>query len=603
MDARTLDIKTIFGQERRHVVPLFQRPYVWERDSQLEPLWEDIRAVAERQLAGQSVRAHFLGAIVLDQVLKPTGEVEVRQVIDGQQRLTTIQLVFEAFADYCKEHGKDKHYTMLQKLVRNDNQFSTDPDEQFKVWPTTQDQATFRKVMDCGSPAELRQVFGVKKGDGLTDQPIADAYLYFSSAIGEWVDAGGADADSRLDCLFKTLRECVRLVVIDLDPNDDAQVIFETLNARGTPLLPADLIKNLLFHRAQLAGAGIDSLYQKYWRHFDEDAYWRVRKGRGHARRARIDTFLQHYLTVKLRDEVAVGHLYVAFREHVTAGKSAEVLADVRRYADTYRTFEELESGSREAMFVKRLSEMDLTTAHPVLLELLANYSGDRTQLRGILVDIESFLVRRMICQLNTRGYNRLFIDLLKALGGVAGTPRERIRGVLLSTQADSGRWPDDDEVKQAWLNNPLYRGLVKKRTRMVLEALEHASRTGKTERLTIDEKLTIEHIMPQEWEKHWPLPEVRDGDDDPQGVRDRLIHTFGNLTLLTKKLNPSVSNGPWEKKRDQITKHSILRLNNVLSEHDEWNERLIRKRGENLLKLLKETWPRPATTGQGKQS
>ncbi len=128
MDARTLDIKTIFGQERRHVVPLFQRPYVWERESQLEPLWEDIRSVAERQLGGQPVRAHFLGAIVLDQVPKPTGQVEVRQVIDGQQRLTTIQLVFEAFADYCKEQGKDKHYPMLQKLVRNDNQFSTDPD-------------------------------------------------------------------------------------------------------------------------------------------------------------------------------------------------------------------------------------------------------------------------------------------------------------------------------------------------------------------------------------------------------------------------------------------------------------------------------------------
>lgn len=597
MDARTLDIKTIFGQERRHVVPLFQRPYVWERESQLEPLWEDIRAVAERQLAGQPVRAHFLGAIVLDQVPKPTGQVEVRQVIDGQQRLTTVQLVFEAFADYCKEQGKDKHYAMLQKLVRNDNQFSTDPDEQFKVWPTTQDQDTFRKVMNCGSPSDLREAFGVKKDDGLTEQAIADAYLYFSTAIAEWVDAGGgdADADQRLDCLFKTLREYVRLVVIDLDPNDDAQVIFETLNARGTPLLPADLVKNLLFHRAQLAGAGLESLYQKYWRHFDDDGYWREKKGRGHARRARIDTFLQHYLTVKLRDEVPVGHLYVAFREHASATKASEVLADIRRYADTFRQFDAFGAGTREALFIERLRDMDLTTAHPVLLELLASHSSDRAQLRGILIDIESFLVRRMVCQLNTRGYNRLFIDLLKVLGEDGGTTRDRIRAKLIAGKSDSDRWPDDEEVNQAWLNNPLYRGLVRKRTRMVLEALEHAMRTGKTEKLSIDEKLTIEHLMPQEWEKHWPLPEARNSDDDPQGARDRLIHTFGNLTLLTKKLNPSVSNGPWEKKRDQITKHSILRLNNVLADHDDWNERLIRKRGEGLLKLFKDTWPRPS--------
>ncbi len=595
LDARTLDIKTIFGQERRHVVPLFQRPYVWERGSQLEPLWQDIQAVAERQLAGDTVRAHFLGAIVLDHVPKPTGEVEVRQVIDGQQRLTTIQLFFEAFCDFCQQHGKEKHHAMLLKLTRNDNQFSTDPDEQFKVWPTTQDQDTFRTVMKCGSPAELRKAFDVTKENAVIDRPIADAYLYFYGAIGEWLNPDGADFDVRLDCLFKTLREYVRLVVIDLDPNDDAQVIFETLNARGTPLLPADLVKNLLFHRAQLAGDGLESLYEKYWRHFDDDGYWREKKGRGHARRARIDTFLQHYLTVRLRDEVPVGHLYVAFREHAATAKAAAVLGDVRRYADVYRSFDALEPGTREAMFVKRLSEMDLTTAHPLLLELLANHSGDRSHLRGVLIDIESFLVRRMICQLNTRGYNRLFIDLIKALGTDAGTPRDRVRNVLLSTEADSGRWPNDEEVKQAWLNNPLYRGLVKKRTRMVLEALEHASRTGKTEKLTIDEKLTIEHLMPQDWEKHWPLPDARNSDDDPQGVRDRLIHTFGNLTLLTKKLNPSVSNGPWTKKRDQITKHSILRLNNVLADYEDWSERLIRKRGEALLKAFKDTWPRPS--------
>lgn len=597
MDARTLDIKTIFGQERRHVVPLFQRPYVWERTSQLEPLWEDIRNVADRQLAGQPVRAHFLGAIVLDQVSKPTGEVEVRHVIDGQQRLTTIQLVFEAFADYCKEQGKDKHYAMLQKLVRNDNQFSTDVDEQFKVWPTTQDQDTFRKVMSCGSPGELRQAFGVKHDDGVTDQPIADAYLYFSSAIANWVDSpdGVGSADSRLDALFRSLREYVRLVVIDLDPNDDAQVIFETLNARGTPLLPADLVKNLLFHRAQIAGASIESLYQKYWKRFDEDGYWREKKGRGHARRARIDTFLQHYLTVKLRDEVPVGHLYVAFREHAASSKAADVLADIRRYADTFREFEAFEVGSREAFFVKRLSEMDLTTAHPVLLELLTTHSRDRSQLRSILIDIESFLVRRMVCQLNTRGYNRLFIDLLKVMGEDGGTARDRVRAKLLDGKSDSDRWPDDEEVRQAWVNNPLYRGLIRKRTRMLLEAIEHALRTGKTEKLTFDEKLTVEHLMPQEWQKHWPLPEARGSDDDPEGDRDRLIHTLGNLTLLTKKLNPSVSNGPWEKKRDQITKHSILRLNNDLAGHEDWNERLIRKRGESMLKSFKETWPRPS--------
>jgi len=594
LDARTLNFKTIFGQERRHVVPLFQRPYVWERGAQLQPLWEDIRAVAERRLAGKSVRAHFLGAIVLDHVPKPTGHVEVRQVIDGQQRLTTIQILCEAFCDFCKQHGAVKHHQALLKLTRNDDPMSTDPDEQYKVWPTTVDQETFRAVMNCGSPIELRTLHDIEAGKARPDVPIADAYLYFYEAIGGWLNPETPGFEARLDGLFETLRECVRLVVIDLDPDDDAQVIFETLNARGTPLLPADLVKNFLFHRAQLAGEGIEGLYKKYWRHFDDDGYWREKRGRGHARRARIDTFLQHYLTVKLDDEVPVAHLYVAFREHAAARKAGEVLAEVRRYADVYKSFDDLEPGSREALFVERLAAMDLTTAYPLLLELLASYSAEKAQVRGILIDIESFLVRRMVCQLNTRGYNRLFIDLLTALGGESKTPRERVRSVLLATESDSGRWPSDEEVRQAWLNNPLYKGLVRKRSRMLLEAFECALRTGKTEKVTIDEKLTLEHLMPQDWTKHWPLLSGKDGDEEARGARDRLIHTFGNLTLLTKKLNPSVSNGPWPKKREQITKHSILRLNNALFDHDEWDERLIRKRGETLFKLFRDIWPRP---------
>jgi len=96
MDAGTLDLKTIFGQDRRHVVPLYQRPYVWEEKKQWEPLWDDIETVARRLLADEPTRAHFLGAIVLEQQPKKTGCLETRPVIDGQQRLITLQPLLEA---------------------------------------------------------------------------------------------------------------------------------------------------------------------------------------------------------------------------------------------------------------------------------------------------------------------------------------------------------------------------------------------------------------------------------------------------------------------------------------------------------------------------
>jgi hypothetical protein len=592
MDTGILSVKKIFEQERRHVVPLFQRPYVWEKDKQWEPLWDDIRTLAERILAAKATRPHFLGAIVLDQMAKPTGHVETRQVIDGQQRLTTMQIFLEAFCDLCGDKGWKKHYLSLLKLTRNDDPLSKEADEQFKVWPTNVDQAPFRLVMQCESPAQLRTQYGVKP-NAETGHPIADAYLYFHGVIGEWLDSADKGQEQRLEALFEVMRNEVRLVVIDLNKDDDAQMIFETLNARGTPLLPSDLVKNFLFHQAGLQGEALEPLYDKYWEFFDEGAkYWRRAIGRGHARRYRIDIYLQHYLTVQTRDEVPVGHLYMVFRDFASQnGGPRETLTSIKKYADIYRSFDDLEAESRAAVFFRRVGVMDITTAYPFLMELFAQHGTDEKALKQILQDVESFLVRRMVCQLNTRGYNRLFLDLLKTTSADGEKTARDVRAFLLSSEADSNRWPPDVEFKQAWLDSPLYRNLLKRRLRMLLETVEFKLRTGKSEKIEFKEKLTIEHLMPQHWHKHWPL------DSDSKIThedRDARIHTLGNLTLLTGKLNPALSNGSWAKKRPQIMKHSLLKLNHELRDYPEWDEACIRKRGKQLFDVAKTVWARP---------
>lgn len=596
MDAGTLDLKTIFGQDRRHVVPLYQRPYVWEEKKQWEPLWSDVEAVARRLLANESTRAHFLGAIVLEQQAKQTGCLETRLVIDGQQRLTTLQLLLEAFADYCKAAGAEQHYKALAKLTRNDDPMNEDPIEQFKVWPTTVDQEAFQAIMDCGSPAELRIHYRVTEDAQTVDHPIADAYLYFHRRIADWIAENSAEQTARLHALLATLREHIRLVVIDLGKEDDAQLIFETLNARGTPLLPADLVKNHLFHRGQQAGLPIDSLYKQHWKPFDRaHRYWRKTVGRGQQARARIDTLLQQYLTIKARDEILVGHLYVAFRDHATAiNDPAATLEAIGQYAATYRMIEDLPPTTRAGLFVERLMAMDTTTIMPIVLELFVSCGEDAEGRDDALADLESFLVRRMICRLTSKNYNRLAIDLLKAFADSGGTPRSRMRRVLLASDAETLRWPSDEEFTSALLNDRLYRLLTRKRLRMFLRALEQHLQTGKTEELGLEKKLTIEHLMPRQWKKHWPLPD--DAPADSEERRDHLIHTLGNLTLLTRKLNPAVSNGPWEKKLAQISRHSLLRLNKELEAHDigEWDEKTIATRGKSLAATACKAWPRP---------
>lgn len=597
MHTGTLNVRDIFGQERRHVVPLFQRPYVWSEEEQWQPLWDDLLTIAERLLRAQPTRPHFLGAIVLDQIRKPTGHIEVRLVIDGQQRLTTIQLLLIAFRDVCEGLGIDDHRRALEKLTVNEDPLSKDPDETYKVWPTNADQQNFRQVMRARGPLTLCQRFGHTHEVSRLGHPLLDGYLFFHDRVLDWLHHDAPDFDERLSALYTAIREYLRLVIIDLGEEDDAQLIFETLNARGTPLLPSDLVKNHLFHRAQTLGKALDPLYAKYWKSFDDDAnYWREMLGRGHARRARIDTFLQFYLTLQLRDDVPAGHLYTAFRDQVVGAADRDPeqhLDSLSRSARVYRSFDHQPEGSREQLFFARLQALNLTSAHPFLMDLFVLLKDDHAQLLAILEDVESFLVRRMVCQLNTRGYNRLFIDMLVALHGEGGTLAERVRAFLLSSQAESARWPSDTEFRTSWTSVPIFRVLAQARVRMLLEGLERRIRQAKSEDLRFGEKLTIEHLLPQKWQAHWPLP--------PEGLpaqaaaeREELLHTMGNLTLLTKKLNPSISNGPWSQKQQEILKYSALALNRDLGETGDWNEGTIRQRSDALFEIARREWPMP---------
>jgi hypothetical protein len=142
---------------------------------------------------------------------------------------------------------------------------------------------------------------------------------------------------------------------------------------------------------------------------------------------------------------------------------------------------------------------------------------------------------------------------------------------------------------------DPLIKRLKKSKGRMILEAIEAALRTGKTEQIRI-EKLTIEHLLPVDWEKYWPLKilesATKDEKKEKADLRNLVLQKIGNLTLLTKKLNPAISNGPCKRKRAEILKHSALNLNRTLPET--WNEDTIHARSKELFGTANKIWPRP---------
>jgi len=600
MQAGILTVQRLFGREVHYAVPLYQRPYVWNENDQWRPLWEDLVPLAEMVASGTQGRAHFMGASVQEPVAVPSGATEIRRVIDGQQRLTTMQLLLKAFCDVARARGIDRHAAAINKLLRNDDPLITEPHKRLKLWPTRTDQADYQQVMDAQSPAELLHALGGSKAEyPLRNHNIANAYLFFAREIDAWLGPDEAHIEQRVAGLYGAIRDQLRLVVIDLDDKDDAQAIFETLNARGAPLLSADLIKNSLL--ADLPPTEAEEAYRLYWQQFDNDGhFWRELVGRGHAQRARIETFLQHSLTLMTGETVSAGHLYNAYRDFADkpiAGSVIDRLTRFSRLGDIYKRLHEQHDDQRIRDFYYRLEVLDVVTAWPFILAIYERFGNQPQVIRTVLVDLESYLVRRMVCRLSTRGYGAVFSALTNEVVRGGDDVVTLVRSVLGSGAAEVDRWPGDAEFEDAWTNNPLYENLTRPRIRFLLEAMEEASRTGFAEELAAPRRLTIEHVMPQGWRENWQLPQA-----GSETQRDRIVQTIGNLTLLNGKFNPYQSNRPWvdgatpeNGKRENLMAHSVLFLNKSLCEHETWDERAIAQRSSEMFNLALKIWPRPA--------
>jgi hypothetical protein len=628
MEANTRKLERIFDQTITYQVPLFQRPYVWTQDDNWEPLWEDMHALLDKHLRGAKTHAHFLGAVVLEQLANSTGSIESRQVIDGQQRFTTLQLFLMAARDLASRYDATKYIDRFTDLVANRRSKIDHDDEVFKVWPTNSNRAAFKLVHEAGSLAKVNEALILRPELNERSNNIIGAYRFFYGQLVFWFDGRMDDdadedilskksIDDRFDSLWHVVKDCLQVVVIDLDKDDETQVIFETLNARGEDLLPADLIKNFLFRRAASDGENVEKLYDNHWQQF-ETTWWREDIKQGRITRPRVDVFISHYLTMMTREEVKASHLFNAFKTFVVQSESidgsllvvpktaAEHIAQLSRYAEVFKTLYAPTHHTRLETFLRRLEAVDTTTVFPFLLyahaELVPRAAGEFDR---ILVLLESYLMRRMICHLTGKNYNRYFVDLIRNIDRIGVLSARAVSEHMAKSSADSTRYPDDQSFAAAIADLPLYGRLAQYKVRAILEALDAYAHTSKSEVQSLPADLTIEHIMPQSWRTHWPLtasdtrnPET--GELDPireqkaQQRRERLINTLGNLTLITGSLNPSLSNSAWASKRPELMKFSKLNLTQYFhgSEASDWDEAGIERRTAYLFSHIAKIWP-----------
>lgn len=612
MEAKALTPRDLFDGKVCYEIPPFQRPYVWTEEDQWQPLWDDIARVAEALMAAhgdvdatKDLPGHFLGAVVVKQLPSGAGDPARSSVIDGQQRLTTLQLVLDAAQFVMENAERDDEAESIHELVLNDSKRFRGTSKRFKLWPSRVDRDAFEAVMDNDQEVPA----------ALEDSRIVQAHGFFADAMTEWAGDESTTAGQRLAALAAVLQQHLQIVAIDLAATDDDQLIFETLNDRGTPLLAADLIKNYVFQRCDEIGADVDAWGEKYWQDFDND-WWRDEIAQGRQLRSRIDLLLQYWLTMRIKDEIPTDKVFDQFRKHAreeldSIATAEAFLARLRTDADTFRDFAQLDPRSAQGTFYARVVEaLELGVFIPLLLWIITDaHPASPQQADRALAAVESWAVRRTLLRRTMKDVNRLVVAILKELDQHPSEDVGDATVAFLKAQtADSRTWPTDGELIKELPRTKVYGNIKQQRLRAILSGVELQLRTDKHEDVSLPAKLDIEHVLPRGWRTYW-----QDGIlSDPEACanRDWYIHSIGNLTLVTKSLNSTLSNRPWTDdaaaivsgsgedkglgKRSLLNKYSVLALTRpIVDEHaTSWTDDDIVERSKSVAKTIAKAWP-----------
>lgn len=617
MTPNKVTVQTLFEGEKQFLIPLFQRHYVWDAKEQWNPLWEDIVGKTNRRIASpQGTQPHFTGALVTQQKGTSASAIPAYEIIDGQQRLTTFQIILCAFRDVCREQAADDFMAAAddaEKLVINTSNRAKRSASRHKLVPTQFDRPAMAFIIDQTDEREVGR--------------LTNAYNYFRAQIKGFVGNDGEKADT----LLRAVCDDFGFVEIRIDGDDEPEMIFESLNARGKPLLQFDLLRNYLFLRTRQF-EDRDDLYKKYWAHF-ESSQWDSGVKVGRSLISFSELFLQHFLTAKLATE-KLPNLFAAYREQYSRQLPEECqtqyeLQEFHRYSQIYLSLATRgdDSAVKRAMLVYH--DLGITTLRPFFLYLLAETGMSEKQRNHVFHALESFTVRRALCARNGhKDFNKFFPALIKQLREEVFSVQKFLTRLERQT-AESRRWPQGSDVQYAfngmWRPTGVDRGVI----RYVLYRIECYLRkeNPRAENVALNfSGLTLEHVLPESWHGTWHLPladggvlfndlyteEYRNNNWDwrntiaPEHLVDEshaevlehaksrmgAVQNIGNLTLLTQPLNSSGGNTPFEQKKRGMGENSLLLLNKQICDEDDWDVTQIKAREARLYDIFCKIWP-----------
>ena len=551
----------MFAGEKQFVIPVFQRNYSWGTD-ELDALWSDVQNLLEADSLSEE---HFIGTFVVMPGNHRPGTVPEYLVIDGQQRLITLTLFLSAIRDYAAEVNDERHNSFAEEINKKYliDEFK-DGVEKFKVISRAEDRDALFTIVEQESVDE-----------NLAETSIYQSYDFLYSKIEE---VNGDDEIETLDRLKQIIIQQLPLVMITTSEDENPYAIFETLNERGLQLEESDLIRNHVF--MQLSLTEQDRFNDEHWMPFEQkfeetDDYSGVD----------LTEFYRDYM-MRTGEYVQKNEIYHQFKRRTSEMTPRELVDELSYYGDLYLWIQRPETAPNEELTnaLRRLQYLEIGTAHQLVLNLLYRWDSDDLSIDELLETLhglESFVLRRFICGRSTRGYYRTFPIAARSIED------DDVKGSLFAYLKSQG-WPDDTELLDNILRFDMY-NRDKKKTWLVLRTLEE--QFGHREPVQYDE-LTIEHVMPQtiddnEWGDEWKAML----GDEWERIHDQWLHALGNLTL--SGYNPELSNRPFDEKRELLME-SHVELNGYFEECDNWTEKTIRERNQELAERLASIWRVP---------
>ncbi len=556
--------KFLATNETTFAIPVYQRNYDWTL-TQCKQLLHDIIETGKNN----KTNAHFIGSIVYvhDDVYTASGLTELT-IIDGQQRLTTITLIYIALYRLAKQLDNQMLVNRIHKTYLI-NEFAPEA-EKLKLKPTENNKDALRHILNSTDGEEFK---GYSK--------IIENFEYFRSAI----------TPENFETVQRGLSKLI-FVDIALDrQKDNPQRIFESLNSTGLELTQADLIRNYIL--MGLSRTNQEKIYKSYWEVIEKNAKDET------LNKTRVSEFIRDYLTLKNKEIPNKGDVYVTFKANyptTTVDDLEEILSELKSLSKFYNKLvnPKNEADREIRQQLEYISRLEINVAFPFLMKVYEDYSNslfDKLTFISILTLVQSFAFRRFILGLPTNALNKIFMTLYDKV-----EPDNYLTSIqkALMQRAGVQRFPRNTETINALKEKDVYNIKPKNRT-YLLERIENFQNS---EPVIIEgnSDITIEHIFPQNPDPKW---KIELGADDYNFIKENYLNTIGNLTLSGN--NGKLGNKPFAEKqvmnidgKEQGYKFSRLWLNRELEEKTKWDKEEIENRANQISERFLKIWEIP---------